>query len=227
MMLGWHGPEPLHRVVEHGYLATGFQRTRSGELYIAEVLGPGTCFVSRPLFLSNEFDWMMIALTPVTVLEMPLDHYRWHLFRDVALAAAAAEAEARQYEALLHRLSVLGLAGALPRTAGTLLYLADRMAERCPLAGGRMMPLTQPIVAGIADLTRQTANAELKRLQRARLVHLERGFVCLLQPERLREIAAGHPLRAAPAHRTTCRYRHPEKPLDCVQPVAAKGGGHL
>lgn len=226
-MLAWHDAEPVHSVVEHGCLAIGCQRTRSGELYIADVLARGSCFVPRPLFLSDHCDWMTITLTPVTVLQMPLDRYMWHLSHDAALAAAAAEAKGRQYEALLHRLAVLGLAGALPRTAGTLLYLADRMAERCPLAGGRMMPLTQHVVAGIADLTRQTANAELKRLQRARLVHLERGFVCLLQPERLREIAAGHPLRAAPAHRTTCRYRHPEKPLDCVQPVAAKGGGHL
>ncbi len=215
--------EPVHIVIERGHLAVCSRKRDSHELFVVEVLSPGSCLVPSELRAPSDRDYELLALTPASVLVLPLARHRLYLAADAELARAALEAKVLQIEATRQRLNVLALEGASRRVTGALLFLASRIAAPCHLACGLPMALSHWVVAAVANVTRQTASMELKKLNRARLIHMERNFVCLLRRESLEAVAHGR-LTPRPAKgQTSCRLRHPATPLDCAEPRGSKG----
>ena len=170
--------------VESGALAVTCQDPDGG-LIIAEVLGVGACCSDhdRALELLGP-DWALTTLVPSVIIRVATRTLGERLLVDPSLAMTITTARARQFAAALERQHTLRERTPARRTAGTLLYLAGQMA--IPWQGtGLRIPMSQRLIASVAALTRQTLNRELRVLERAGLVHLERSAVCLISPAAL------------------------------------------
>lgn len=210
--------EGVHVVVERGAFAVRTRR-RDGTMAVVEVLGSGSCASLR--FEggdAGEEHRTLVALVPTTVLATPVDPFFRALRASASLAAAAADAKARENAFLRRYVGVVRLRRPVRRLAGTVLYLMDVLGEGCPLAAGTRLPLTQAVIASVAHLSRQTVNRELRRLHEARYIYATRGMVCCLDPQGLQAIASGRAEPASAPRPATCKLLHPHEPLDCAPP---------
>lgn len=206
----------FHIVVERGACAVQTRR-RDGLTAVVQILGSGSC-------ASLRFDeagaaaeqCRIVALVPTTVLASPVGPYFRALRTSARLAAAAADAKARENAFLLRYLGVVWVRGPLRRLAGTLLYLMDALGERCPLAAGTRLALTQDVIASVAHLSRQTVNRELRRLLGGRYIHAARGVVCCLDPQGLRALASSRAEPVSAPRPPTCKLLPPHAALDCA-----------
>lgn len=211
---------PMVLFIEEG--AMGRQLRRDHEPAIVEVLGAGSWMCTSDTDDECQgAEWSLVTLAPTTVLQLPRATFRIACAGDVWLGEQALESERRRQRALLARLAVLCERSSTRRVARTLLYLADAMGESCPIGRGLRLSLPQHVIAATVDLARQTTNRELRRLHQSRVLHIERGMVCLVDRELLMEVASGG-LLVRPAMRpATCKLRYPEMPLDC-EPISLR-----
>ncbi len=98
-----------------------------------------------------------------------------------------------------------------------LVHLAEEVGTPCPLAPGSFMRVPQHVVAAGAHLSRQKVNEVLQTFRAARLVHLEHGFLCVVDRETLKAIAGAADVPPPAARPTVCKFRHRELALDCVE----------
>ena len=212
----------LHVVVEDGVLAVTAGLSR-GNLMVVDLVLPNTCFglVSGVAPFSGE-QWDLVALTPATALLTPMGDYLLKVRADHRFAALAAWSKTRHHSITLQRNRVLQIAAPVARLAGMLSFLARQAGTVCSLAGGRFFPLSQRWLAAVTQLSRQATNRVIGRLQEARLVHVERKFVCVLDPAALDDVASGLKQPAPLGAPTACKLRHPLVFLNCVtaDPVA-------
>ncbi|HEY0971680.1 MAG TPA: Crp/Fnr family transcriptional regulator [Gemmatimonadales bacterium] len=206
---------PTALLVEQG--AIGRCLHQDGDEVIVEALGAGSWLCSTDSVgdcLGSV--WSRLTLAPTTVLQLPLATFRSACDTERWLAAQVLESQARRQQTLLERIAVLRDRSPARRVAYTLLYLADVAGQPCPLGGGTRLMLSQHVIAAAADLARQTTNRELRRLHRARVVHVDRGMVCLVDRAMLADVGAGR-LHVVPAPRpSACKLRNPEMTLDCA-----------
>ena len=95
---------------------------------------------------------------------------------------------------LLNQLVRVGRQTAYERTAHLILEIHDRL-NAVGLADGATipMPLTQETIADALGLSVVHLNRTLQLLRRDQLIELRSGFVKLLQPEQLADVADFHP----------------------------------
>lgn len=95
---------------------------------------------------------------------------------------------------LLNQLVRVGRQTAYERTAHLILEIHDRL-NAVGLADGATipMPLTQETIADALGLSVVHLNCTLQLLRRDQLIELRSGFVKLLQPEQLADVADFHP----------------------------------
>lgn len=214
-------PERVHIVVERGGLALRVAG-EDGDYLTTQVLGPGGCVLPGHEPWASAFPrWSFVALLPSVLLETEEGAFLDALRENHDLAVAAAEVKADQLASLLRHQSVLRLGNPLQRVASALLYLAGEIGESCSLAAGRRIHLRQELIAAVAQLTRQTANPELRCLHDCRYVYLARGMVCVLDHRSLLTVAGSRATPGPLRRPAVCKFRHPECELDCV-PANAK-----
>jgi len=85
----------------------------------------------------------------------------------------------------------------------------------CPLRRGRFVSLPQDALASLCGLSRQAFNEALSELRAARLVHVERRFVCAPDVGALSRAARGWRPIGPPGRPSHCKLRHSDQPLDC------------
>jgi CRP-like cAMP-binding protein len=201
----------MHVVIEEGAAAMRQGRT------VVDLLGPDDCFVVGHPEASCAVEWCeIVALSPMVVLAVTMDQYLKHLARDPGLAGAAARTNARRRDRLLGRIAGLGQPDLVRRVADILALESRHVGGVCPLVGGRFLQIPQDLLASLCGVSRQTLNRALSKLQAARLVHVERRFVCVLDPEALEEAARGRRAVTATGRRTHCKLRHSDQPFDCA-----------
>jgi len=211
----------VHAAVQSGSVAI-FLESKAGREHLTEVLAPGACIGRHAASSGVGERCKLVALEPAVVLEVPMDSYLELLSRDSGLAAAAAGIKAWQHAMLLRRLTVLHLQTPPERVAAALLYLTTLLATRCPLARGSHVRLSQSTIAATAGLGRQSANRALRQLAHSRLIHVERGFLCVLRPEALGRVVSGGVPAQPEGGPTTCKLRTPLVRLTC--PTSSEDG---
>jgi len=183
---------------------------------VLDLLGPeDTLEVAEPeaSFVAEPDD--LVALTEVSLLVLPMAQYRAHLARDAAFAAAAAEVEARTRSRLLERLAATRQPDLVRRVAAVLALELQHVGTVCPLRRGRFVSLPQDALASLCGLSRQAFNEALSELRAARLVHVERRFVCAPDVGALSRAARGWRPIGPPGRPSHCKLRHSDQPLDC------------
>lgn len=159
------------------------QRAQNGAVLITETLKPGALFGLDAL-VGGCYAETAVAVRGSLVRELPLALLDRLLMRQPGFAAGVMEALLRRRcaaERLVGRAVVAGVPG---RLAGALLDAA----EDSIVAG-----LTRQQLAETAWTTRETATRALYRFADDGLVKIDGRRIVLLQPERLRELAAGAP----------------------------------
>ena len=200
----------MQLVVEQGVAAV-----RRGRV-VLDLLGPEDALgVGQPKVSLAGEQYDVVALTPVCLLVLPIAQYMAPLARDPALAGAAARVQARTHTRLLERLAAARQPDVVRRVAAVLALELEHVGTVCPLVGGRFLSLPQDLLASLCGLSRQAFNEALSELKAARLVHVERRFVCAPNLRALSQAAGGR-LRISPAgRRSHCKLRHSHQPLDC------------
>lgn len=202
-------------VVARGALALAYAEPRSGGRLL-HIFGPEDYLnVHDASVLLYTNHCMVITLAPTVVLEVATSAFERYRSSDSRVAAAVAAAEAAQRETLLRRLAALSLREPPSRLAATLVGLTERIGERCRLADGRYLKMPQHLIASAAHLSRQRTNLLLRRFRRARLVCMAPGFLCAVDVDGLRAVAAGRPLPRASGPPLECKRRHPAAALTC------------
>lgn len=208
-------PDKTAVCVESGALAIEVLDPQHGSSII-EVLGAGSCCSDAlrartpPRAKSS-----MVALVPTSVVLVPASTLLDHVMSNTATATDFFKSWSERYRGWSERLTLLRVKSPLRRTAGTLLYLVEQMAQQCPLAPGQRILLTQDVIARVADLSRQTLNRELQRLQSARVVRLGRSMVCVLDVEQLQAVYDGDLAPHGEAAAVPCQLLNPGDPLEC------------
>lgn len=214
-------PDKTAICVENGALAVEVLDPQHGSSII-EVLGAGVCCADAlrartpPRAKSS-----LVALVPSSVVLVPMNTLLDHVVSSNTTASEFFKAWSDRYRGWTERLTLLRVKSPLRRTAGTLLYLIEQMAQSCPLAPGQRILLTQDVMARIADLSRQTLNRELQRLQAARIVRLGRSMVCVLDMDQLEAVYDGDVAPHGDHPPVPCQLLNPNDPLEC-HPVMVK-----
>ncbi len=213
-------PDNTAVCVDSGALAIEVLDPQHGTTII-EILGAGTCCsdVLRGR-TSSRVKSSLVALVPSTVLVLPMKTLLDHVVSDTETATQFFKSWSTRYRLWSERLALLRVRSPLRRTAGTLLYIMEQMGQVCPLAPGQRILLTQDVIARIADLSRQTLNRELQRMQSARIVRLGRSMVCVLNPGQLQAVFDGDVMPHGNGKPVPCQLLNPSDPLGCF-PVAA------
>lgn len=186
-----------------------------GEPAILEVLGPGDCVPHWEESSPSRTPIALRAMVPSSFAKVPLKAFARILRDDPALASLLGSKLAQQHTELLARLAEAAQRSALQRVSAAIDYLARKMGEKCPLAPGVRIPLSQAEIARVANHTRQTANDILTQLEAAGLVHAERSMLCVLDRERVDAVAGGEDLKTAWKPAMTCKLLHPDEALTC------------
>jgi CRP-like cAMP-binding protein len=202
------------QVVVDGALAIRCRRHDGGTITL-EVLGRGACIPPAQGESSLSERMIVSALVPSSVARVPQSSFERVLQENPALASAFGAKLARQHAGLLSRLAVQAERSPSRRVAGSLLYLAQKLGQGCPLAAGTRIPLAQAAVAQVAGVTRQSANRALRHLQSLGLVRTERALVCVLDPGSLEAFAEGRNVARVWKTAGPCKLVHPDKPLTC------------
>jgi hypothetical protein len=180
-----------------------------------EVLGACDCLPSGDYVSLIGERLVFSALLPTTVARVPQFTLARIALTTPSLANALGARLAEQHMELLARVAALCERAPSGRIVGALLYLAQKLGQRCPLAPGIRVPLSQSALAEVADVSRQTTNRVLRQLQSSGLVRIERSVVCLLDRDGLEAFTDGR--RIARVWRPTgpCKLVHPDEPLTC------------
>jgi CRP-like cAMP-binding protein len=164
---------------------------------IVEVFGRADCVtdvahgLGRATVVGLPVRAALVALAPATILQLPTRVLLDQMRLSSALATSLSEWRVRQYASWLERMAVLRLRLPVRRVAGTLLYLLDKLEQNAEAGVERSLHLTQHVIAAVADLSRQTSNRELQRLQHAGIVAVSRGLVRVVDENRLRAVYRG------------------------------------
>ncbi len=128
----------------------------------------------------------------------------------------------QQHSELLERLASAVQNSAMCRVSGAVDYLRRKLGQRCPLAEGTRIPLSQVEVAKVANHTRQTTNEVLAQLQAVGLVRVERSMICVLDLDGVASVAGGSDAVPVwePAH--ACKFVSPDAVLTCYPLRRAK-----
>ncbi len=200
----------MQLVIEQGVAAV--RRGRG----VLDLLGPDDAFeVGQPKASPAGEPYEVVALTPVALLVLPIPQYMAHLASEPALAGAAARVQARTHSRLLERLAAARQPDVVRRVAAILALELEHVGTLCPLAGGRFLSLPQDWLASLCGLSRQAFNEALSELRAARLVHVERRFVCAPNLRALSQAAWGRLCINPAKRRSHCRLRRSDQPLDC------------
>jgi CRP-like cAMP-binding protein len=137
-----------------------------------------------------------ITLTPAQIADATA---LWSAIKDrpgefPGLADACHNTASLEEAYLLNQLVRVGRQTAYERTAHLILEIYDRL-NSVGLADGATipMPLTQETIADALGLSVVHLNRTLQLLRRDRLIESRAGFVTLLQPEQLADLADFHP----------------------------------
>ena len=201
-------------VVVEGALAVELL-SGDGEPTILEVLGPGDCVPHWEPSSPSRIPIAMRALVPSLFAKVPLKAFDRIMRNEPSLASVLGSKLAQQHAELLARLAEAAQRSALQRVSAAIDYLARKVGEKCPLAPGVRISLSQAEIARVANHTRQTANDILTQLEAAGLVRAERSMLCVLDRELVGAVAGGENLRAAWKPAKTCKLLHPDEPLTC------------
>jgi CRP-like cAMP-binding protein len=186
-----------------------------GEPTILEVLGPGDCVPHWEESSPSRIPIAMRAMVPSLYARVPLNAFARIMRNDPALASLLGSKLAQQHTELLARVAETAQRAALQRVSAAIDYLVRKVGEKCPLAPGVRISLSQAEIARVANHTRQTANDILTQLEAAGLVHVERSMLCVLDRERVGAVAGGEDLKAAWKPAMTCKFLHPDQALTC------------
>lgn len=160
-----------------------------GERQITEIHVPGD-FVDLHGFLLKRLEHDVIALSPVRIALVPHERLRWiserepHLARLLWLTTLIDAAIQRE------RILSLGRRPALSRIAHLLCELYLRL-DTVGLGrnGETRLPLTQTDLADASGLTPVHVNRMLRRLREMRLATFRGGLLCVVDFDRLAEVA--------------------------------------
>jgi CRP-like cAMP-binding protein len=202
------------QVVVQGALAIQCHRRNGGAITL-EVLGVGGCLPSGVCASPIGERIVFLALVPTTVARVPQSTLARIVLKTPSLANALGAKLAEQHVELLVRQAALSERARSRRFAGGLLYVAQKLNQQCPLAAGMRVPLTQFALAQIADVSRQTANEVLRRLESWGIVRIERSVVCVLDCAALEAFAEGRVTARVWMPVGPCKLEHPKAPLTC------------
>ncbi|MDH5643019.1 MAG: Crp/Fnr family transcriptional regulator [Gemmatimonadota bacterium] len=132
-----------------------------------------------------------------------------------AFAGLVTEVKARQYQRLLERSAAMRLEDPVRRMAAILAQLGNVAGSQCHHSAGCHVSITQDGIATIAGISRQTANRILSQFKGNRLVHVERGFLCVLDLDGLRKVYSGGHVGEGRAVSFRCKTRNPSICLEC------------
>jgi hypothetical protein len=143
----------------------------------------------------------------------------------IRLRAVLAEAARAEHQRQLDHMVRLGSMPAFEAMADLLLEFHDRQAEVGLAEQGRFaMPLFQDVIGGALGLSPAHTSRVLSRLRREGLVSLKDGWVHLLDPVRLRALAAAfHAPPAEARERTSERRVRQAGQREARQPPPASG----
>jgi CRP/FNR family cyclic AMP-dependent transcriptional regulator len=205
--------DSLQLVVE-GAIAIQYHRRNGGTMTL-EVAGVGDCLPSGDRVSPVGEGMIFSALVPTTIARVPQSTFASLVRKTPSLANAFGAMLSGQHLELLARLAALSVRAPSGRLADALLYLAQKLGQPCPFAPGTRLPLSQSVLAEVADVSRQTTNRVLRQLQSSGLVRIERSAVCLLDREGLEAFTTGRPLVRVWKAAGSCKLAHPEEPLTC------------
>ena len=162
--------------------------TADGDVRINTVNLPGDMLGMASLVMAEPFDHLY-ALTPVTLREISGESLRT-IFEEVPRLAAVIMLIAQEERAAKHEWVVLHAASAEKRFAGFLYRTGERLEHLNQLGGfDHNIPLTQRQLAEIVGVTPAYINQLIHQFQADGLIAFRRGFLSLLQPEQLQELA--------------------------------------
>ncbi len=201
-------------VVIEGALAVELL-AEDGETTTLEVLASGDCVPHWPASSSSTIRIDLRAMVPSSIARVPLSSFARIIRDDPAIASMLGSKLAQQHTDLLVRLAETVQRSALRRVSAAVDYLSRKLGQKCPMAPGVRIPLSQTEIARVANLTRQTTNDVLAQLQRAGVVHAERSMLCVLDRELVGDVADGADLERTWNPATSCKFAHPDEALAC------------
>jgi CRP/FNR family transcriptional regulator, cyclic AMP receptor protein len=186
---------------------------------IIEVLGPGAGIVCARTPFGQHRPCVLHALAATQIVRVPTLEFERLVEQDDALARAVAQELCLQNASLRQRVAAQKESAADRRLVSTLRYLAERLGNDCPIAGGRRIPVTQSIIARVAGLARQTVNRNLRELAGLGILRVEHSMVCILDPSALASIHEARAVDGIWAPSGPCRIAQPRATPSCLDRV--------
>lgn len=149
---------------------------------------PGVWFADPGLFDGGPCTHTAVAFGATTILRVSRDAFLDLLAGSAELAAAVLRLQARHVRDLYDSLAEAALLPLRPRLARQIASLARRhgVIEPASSGGTRIgIPIPQQDLARLARSSRQRVNAELKQLERAGVLRVERAGLVVSDPEAL------------------------------------------
>lgn len=132
----------------------------------------------------------LTAITPVAVRAIARSDLMSMFGRFPRVAASLFLSAQKERVALMGNLAIAGQTEGLPRIAGVLVDLYDRLSALGLSTGTRMpFPLTQQQIGELVGLSHVQVNRVLRRLDQVGLIERGVGFVALLDVDRLRAMS--------------------------------------
>lgn len=160
---------------------------------LLDFLGPGELFGSVPVMGDQFYPDTAQAQTACCLLEVLADDFQAILDAHPTVTRALLT---RVSERLLAAQATIGQISAYPvesRVAAALLTLAGRFGAAEQGAERIQLPLTRQDLADMTGATVETVSRVMSQLRKRGLIRSGRGWVTLLDRERLTAIAAGEP----------------------------------
>lgn len=160
---------------------------------LLDFLAPGELFGSLPVMGDRIYPDTAQAQTDCCLLEVPADDFQAILDEHPAVARALLDVVS---ERLLAAQATIGQLGAYPvesRVAAALLALARRFGAAERGEERIQLPLTRQDLADMTGATVETVSRVMSQLRKDGLIRSGRGWVALLDRERLAAIAAADP----------------------------------
>ncbi|MFI2347099.1 Crp/Fnr family transcriptional regulator [Streptomyces sp. NPDC019443] len=166
-----------------------FRVSADGRALTCAIITPGTIFGEMVLLGQRMYDNFAEALDDVTVCVMSRADVHRFLLADARISARITEILGRRLTDLEQRLSDSVFKSVPQRIATTLLTLAAETRPRLLGARAPQVALTHQQIAALAGTSRETCTKVLRDYAGQGLIHLARGRITVLDPERLKDQA--------------------------------------
>ncbi|WP_052418410.1 Crp/Fnr family transcriptional regulator [Pseudooceanicola atlanticus] len=180
-------PENLF-ILKEGW-AVARSRNLNGRTQVVRIYLPGE-MIGLPGLGTRNAAHEIAMITDGVVCPFPRDHMTAVYAKAPRLAALLTAISSLDQIALKDRLAMMGVGSARERMAHFLLDVHERLLQTNPELGRRFrLPLRQVDIGEVLGLTKVYVNRLLRGFTDEELIEIQRPYVRMLQPERLRDIA--------------------------------------